>query len=135
MKHHTLLPSSVWSPVPCPAPGHPKKKGKKMDASFVPPPLDPDESVIELGNAADLTLGEGKADKEDKRKIYNWRADHYDGFRRSLPRLDTLLNGHLAGLGLIDVQHIRGRARALAVGAGDLGSIERIIALRRGGTR
>ena len=46
-----------------------------MDASFVPPPLDPDESVIELGNAADLTLGEGKADKEDKRKIYNWRAD------------------------------------------------------------
>lgn len=42
-----------------------------MDASVIPVPRDTDESVIDLGDAADLTLGEGSARNENKRNPYN----------------------------------------------------------------
>lgn len=33
--------------------------------------IEPEEVVIDLGDAATLTLGEGKSENEDKRKVYN----------------------------------------------------------------
>lgn len=42
-----------------------------MDASVTPVPLDTDETIIDLGDAADLTLGEGNARNENKRNPYN----------------------------------------------------------------
>lgn len=55
-------------------------------------------------------------------------ADHYEGLRRSLSQVSAMLDGHLADAGLIDVPTIRSRVRTLASGAGDLGSVEPIIA-------
>lgn len=34
-------------------------------------PEEIENMVLDLGDAADLTLGEGKSENEDKRKIYN----------------------------------------------------------------
>lgn len=44
-----------------------------MEASelSIPPTTSKDESVIDLGDAADLTLGEGSARNENKRSPYN----------------------------------------------------------------
>lgn len=54
-------------------------------------------------------------------------ADHYDGLRRALPQITELVDGHLATLGLIDPRAVQGRLGALAVGADDLGPVERIV--------
>ncbi|MFE9246150.1 albusnodin/ikarugamycin family macrolactam cyclase [Nocardiopsis sp. NPDC006938] len=55
-------------------------------------------------------------------------ADHFEGLRRALPQVSALVDGHLATVGLIDAQAVQSRLGALAVGAGDLGPIERIVA-------
>lgn len=55
-------------------------------------------------------------------------ADHYEGLRRSLSKIDALLDGYLAKEGIIDARVVRARARSLAAGAGDLGPIESIVA-------
>ncbi|WP_017613395.1 albusnodin family lasso peptide [Nocardiopsis salina] len=36
-----------------------------------PSAVESEEMVVDLGDAADLTLGEGQSENEDKRKIYN----------------------------------------------------------------
>jgi asparagine synthase (glutamine-hydrolysing) len=55
-------------------------------------------------------------------------ADHFEGLRRALPQVGALVDGHLATVGLIDTRRVRGRLDALAVGAGDLGPVERVVA-------
>ncbi|GAB3206083.1 hypothetical protein GCM10027294_07190 [Marinactinospora endophytica] len=42
-----------------------------MNAPMPPAPPEAEEAIIDLGDAAVLTLGEGSDDNEDKRKIYN----------------------------------------------------------------
>lgn len=42
-----------------------------MDENTMPLSAEVDELIIDLGDAADLTLGTGKSENEDKRKVYN----------------------------------------------------------------
>ncbi|MEV6817804.1 albusnodin family lasso peptide [Nocardiopsis dassonvillei] len=42
-----------------------------MDENSMTRGAEADELIIDLGDAAALTLGEGSDDNEDKRKIYN----------------------------------------------------------------